>query len=71
MHIIIHIYRQLYIDGLVLAGTSATTLVLRDIIVEEFENEWKLSRIVPLFPNYVRTPSEALVKEFDVRIINI
>jgi hypothetical protein len=56
----------LYIDGLVLGGTSATAIMLSNIILEEFENEAVLTRILPLFPNYIRMPSESLVKEFDV-----
>jgi hypothetical protein len=58
---------QIFLDGLIMAGTSSSGTVIRDIILEEAENWATLSRILTLFPNYIRTPSELLAKEFDVK----
>jgi hypothetical protein len=52
----------------VLAGTSSSTTVIRDLILEQVDDKGTLWRLLFLFPNYIQTPSETLAKEFDVKL---
>jgi len=62
-------HRQLFIDGLVLTGSTATSLMIRDILLET-TSVAVFARILPSFPQYIRNPSETLAKELDVSVLD-
>jgi len=55
---------QLFLDSLVLAGTGPGALLIKDI-VENAHEPGTVARLIAPFPNYIRNPTEKLVKEFE------
>jgi len=55
---------KLFLDALVVAGTGPTSLLIKDIVESSKEPGTKARLIAP-FPNYVRNPTEKLLKEIE------
>lgn len=57
---------KLFLDALVMAGTGPSALVVRDIAATlGAQDTVKLMRIMAPLPNYIRNPTENLLKEFE------
>jgi len=55
---------KIFLDALVIAGTGPAALVIRDIAAQTTDTVY-LARIIAPLPNYVRNPTENLLKEFE------
>jgi hypothetical protein len=55
---------KLFLDALVMSGTAPAALVLRDIAATTTDTVY-LARIVAPLPNYIRNPTENLLKELE------
>lgn len=55
---------QLFLDALVVSGTGPGALLIKDI-VENSKEPGTVARLIAPFPNYIRNPTEKLLKEFE------
>lgn len=55
---------KIFLDALVMSGTGPAALVIRDIASTTTDTVY-LARIVAPLPNYIRNPTENLLKEFE------
>lgn len=55
---------KIFLDALVMSGTGPAALVIRDIASTSTDTVY-LARIVAPLPNYIRNPTENLLKELE------
>jgi hypothetical protein len=55
---------KIFLDALVMSGTGPAALVLRDTAATTTDTVY-LARIIAPLPNYIRNPTENLLKEFE------
>jgi hypothetical protein len=58
---------HIFLDALAISGTGPSALLIKDI-VENTKEDGIIGRLVAAFPNYVRNPTEKLLKELESMI---